>query len=81
MVANGYAVWDGRKKQNIRFTVSMPVLLTYIRMMRFKPTPEARGLDSKTHSFTGPRTYKHIRNEHYFGGVYRVLEVTESEAA
>lgn len=80
MVAHGFAVWDGRKKVDIRFTVSKEILLTYIRMMRFKPSPQARGIDSKTHGFTGPKTYRHVRNDVYWGGVTRVVDITEQAA-
>jgi hypothetical protein len=66
MVANGYAVWDGRKKENIRFSVSKEILLAFVRMMRFRPIPEMRGLDSKTHTkLPGIRGYRHVRNESY----------------
>jgi hypothetical protein len=73
LVNHGCAVWDGRKRENIRFTVPKEAILAFVRMMRFKVPAEARGLDSKTHGFTAPRNYHHVRNETYYGGVHRLV--------
>lgn len=81
LIAYGFAEWRGRK-EGMAVTVFIPInaLLAVVGQERLKPMPEARGLDSKTHGFTGPRTYHHIRNDTYFGGVHRVVHTTGATA-
>jgi hypothetical protein len=66
MVHRGYAVWRGPKQRAITILVPKNALLLYIGQMRFKGTPEARGLDSKTHKrLPGIRGYAHVRTNPY----------------
>jgi hypothetical protein len=81
LIAHGYAEWRGRK-DGIAITIFIPInaLLAFVGQERLKSRPEARALDSKTHTFTGANTYRHIRNEAYAGGVTRLVDVTERAA-
>lgn len=65
LVANGHAKWIGRKYESaIRLEITRQQLALFLEARNFKPAPEARALDSKTH--TRERlVYRHVRNHHY----------------
>lgn len=70
LIAWGYADWRGRK-DGVAVVCYLDVnsVLGYVGMERLRPDLEARCLDSKTHTYTGPHTYRHIRNYAYGVGI------------
>lgn len=68
LVACGYAAWRGNKHKQDAITLhtTKPALIAFIRMMSFKPLPDARAIDSKTFiDLGGAKGYAHIRNHVY----------------
>jgi hypothetical protein len=62
----GYAVWRSKSKQAVTLLIPVRSLLLFVGQMRYKPLPEARGLDSKTTvQLPGIRGHRHERNEAY----------------
>jgi hypothetical protein len=81
LIGHNLAEWRGRK-EGIAVTLLVPakVALGVIGAWRQRNQCDPRALDSKTHSYTGPKTWKHTRNGHYYGGVSRLINVTERAA-
>jgi hypothetical protein len=66
LVAVGKAEWRGRQKAAITALISVSALCAFIAAMRFRPQPQATGIDSRTHKrLPGSGAYRHIRNEAY----------------
>jgi hypothetical protein len=66
LVAIGKAEWRGRDQRAITALISVAALCAFVALMRFRPRPEATGIDSRTHKrLPGGHSYRHIRNEAY----------------
>jgi len=75
LTLKGHAEWRSKEKRAVTLLVPMKALLLFVGQMRYKPTPQATGMDSRTHAVSGPGTYRHVRNDTYFGGLHRVVPI------
>lgn len=76
LVHNDAARWTGRKNKSIEILVPLNAVLMFVGQMRYKPRPEARGLDSKTHA-RERLVFRHVRNDAYADCVGRIGVVEE----
>lgn len=65
LVYFGAAVWDGRKKTNIRLTVPKEAVLEFIRIMRYKVECSPISIDCRTITRLPRTNFDHARNDSY----------------
>jgi hypothetical protein len=83
LIAHGHAEWRGRK-DGIAVTVFIPInaLLAFVGQERYRIECNPVALDNKTSvKLPGLRGWRHTRTESYSGGVSRVIDVMQEQAA
>lgn len=65
LVYYGFAAWRGRGHRQMVLRIPVNAYLNLLGEKRSKIECNPVALDNKTHTFSGPRTYRHARNANY----------------